>query len=124
MRSKASKIPQDLLFSVKESESQIQKSIIQILKLKKKFPIRFNSGMFKIGARWVRAYILWNGKSAGLPDLQFFHHGQVHYIEVKKKGGKTSESQDDFIQEMQRINVPVLVADNWQIVLDYVNGLN
>ena len=123
MRIKASKLPQDQLFSVKESESQIQKSIIQILKLKKKFPIRFNSGMFRIKGFWVRAYILWNGKSSGLPDIQFIHKGQVHYIEVKKVGGKTSESQDDFIAEMQRINVPVLVSSSWQEVLEYVNSL-
>jgi hypothetical protein len=77
-----------------------------------------------LGKRFIRFYILWNGKSRGLPDLQFIHNRQVYYIEVKTKEGKLRDEQIEFKNEMERQNIPVLVCNDWQDALDYVNGLN
>lgn len=115
---------QKTLFKTDENESQIQKTILQVLKIKRCFTIRFNSGCFRIGKRFVRAYILPNGKSAGLPDIHFYtKDGRPHYIEVKRPGGIVRESQMEFIESIKPFNVPVMIADNWEQVLDYVNDL-
>jgi hypothetical protein len=118
------RLPQERLFKVKESESEIQKKIFTILKYKKKFPIRYNSGVMSVGKRFVRFYILWNGKSSGHPDLQFLHNRQIYYVEVKSKKGKLSEEQIEFKQEMEKQGIPVLVYNNWLDMLEYVENLN
>lgn len=111
------------LFKVKEKEAEIQKQILLILKLKNCYPIRFNSGIFFANKRCFRAYILPNGKSEGLPDIQFFKNGVAHFIEVKRPGGKLRPSQETVLADLQQHGAVTMVADSWEKVFDWVNQL-
>lgn len=117
----------------KQSEHTIQDAIIRVLLLKKYMVIRFNSGAFSSeterkdgtkSTRFVRFYTIANNKkSAGLSDVWFGKDGKCTYIEVKSKTGRLSKNQEEFIELCNRFKMPIIVADNWEYVLDYVEKL-
>lgn len=112
------------MFKPKEiPEKVIQKQIRDVLAWKKCYVIRFNSGVFSKDGRFIRAYTLPNGKSDGLPDLGFIKDGQIHFIEVKRKGGKVRPGQAEFMRTIAQYGAKTLVADCWEQALDYVQKL-
>lgn len=112
------------IFKKYEPEAEIQKRIGKILLLKNYIVIRFNSGGMYSNGNFIRFYtLLNNGKSSGLPDLAFMKNNKIWFIEVKGPKGRLKDSQREFLDLANRYNVPVLVTDNWEEVLDYVNRL-
>lgn len=79
-----------------ESEAEIQSAIIDYM-VKRWIVIRFNSGAFMQGDRFVRAYIVANNnKSSGVCDLVCFRDGRHLFLEVKSATGKLSPDQEAF----------------------------
>lgn len=77
-------------------EGDIQKAILQTLRLDKRvvWVSRFNSGTFKDGDRYIRA-----NTQPGLSDiLGMLNGGQLFAIEVKSATGKPSEDQLEFLK--------------------------
>jgi hypothetical protein len=114
---------QPRLIEVEQSEAEIQKNIVEILKLKNYIVIRLNSGMRMIGKRVVRFYqIMNNGAISGFPDLFAIKNNKILMIEVKSKKGKLRESQEDFRKLAEKHGNSILVASSWQEVLKYVEN--
>ncbi len=108
-------------YSKGKKESDIQKSIINILKINGFYTIRFNSGAMMLGdARYFRAYILPDGTSKGLPDLLVHKDGKTCYIECKRLNGKLRESQKKFMSEITRFGIQSVVLDNIDDALNFV----
>jgi len=112
---------QPRLIEVEQSEAEIQKNIIEILKLKKYVVVRINSGMRVTGKRAIRFYqIMNNGAISGFPDLLAFKNNQILMVEVKTKKGKLNPSQVDFIELAEKHGNTIIVASSWQEVLRHV----
>jgi hypothetical protein len=106
-------------------ESEIQRRIGKILLMKRYIVIRFNSGGMYTNGSFIRFYtLLNNGKSSGLPDLAFMRSNKIWFIEVKGPSGKLKDSQKEFIKLAKEYDIPVMVTDSWEDVLDYVNQLS
>lgn len=50
--------------------------------------------------------------TAGIPDLMAIKNGQTIFVEVKRKGGKTSAIQDYRISELRQYGVKVFISDS------------
>lgn len=50
--------------------------------------------------------------TAGIPDLMAIRNGQTIFVEVKRKGGKTSAIQDYRINELRQYGVKVFISDS------------
>lgn len=50
--------------------------------------------------------------TAGIPDLMAIKDGQTIFVEVKRKGGRTSAIQDYRIDELRQYGVKVFVSDS------------
>lgn len=74
--------------SPKVSESDIQKSILQYLKLKKIFNYRQNSGAIKVDNRFLRSTSI-----NGLPDIVCILEGIYIGLEVKTATGRLNKNQ-------------------------------
>jgi len=112
---------QPRLIEVEQTEAEIQKNIIEILKLKKYVVVRINSGMRMVGNRAIRFYqIMNNGAISGFPDLLAFKNNQILMIEVKTKKGKLRASQEEFIKLAEKHGNTIIVASSWQEVLKHV----
>ncbi|MRS02115.1 hypothetical protein EG832_02610 [bacterium] len=110
--------------TIRESESDIQKRIGQILIWKGYLVIRFNSGMMKSAGRHIRFYrILNNNQSSGLPDLAFMKNGSITFVEVKAGKGKSSESQNDFASLANQFGINTITTNSWKSLLDHVNQM-
>ena len=72
------------------SEKDVQKSIIQYLKLKKVVAYRMNTGAIKTEGRFLRF------GSPGMADVVAFTPQTVAWIEVKGPKGIQSDAQKDF----------------------------
>jgi len=111
-------------FKKNEKESDIQRRIGKILLLKHYIVIRFNSGGMYTNGNFIRFYTLLNtGKSSGLPDLAFMRDNKIWFIEVKGLKGKLKDSQKEFIELARIYNIPVMVTNSWEEVLNYVEKL-
>lgn len=76
-------------------ESDIQKAILQALRLDKRvaWVARFNSGTFKDGDRYIRA-----NTQPGLSDILGMLHGGILFaIEVKSATGSATDDQKIFL---------------------------
>jgi hypothetical protein len=86
-------------------ESEIQKSIIYYLTYKKYFFWRNNSGALKTERGGFYRF-----GAVGSPDIFLIKKGLLWGIEVKKKGGKLSEGQIIFKDNMIKNGARYLVA--------------
>ena len=80
-------------------ESDIQKAILQTLKLDQRvaWVARFNSGTFKDGDRYIRAHT-----QPGMSDiLGMLKGGRLFAIEAKSLTGKSSTEQEEFINRIR-----------------------
>jgi hypothetical protein len=106
----------------KPSESSIQVSYLQWLSLQypKCFQVTFsipNSGKrdVRFACRLKR-----EGMKAGVPDLfmaypSIPHHGL--FIEFKKKGGRLSKNQVEFIEPLKKMEYKVIVCYNLETAM-------
>ena len=81
---------------MKQSEKDIQNSIMRLLKKHGIYHWRNNSGITKIGNR-----IISFGKK-GSSDIFGFYNGKFFACEVKSAIGKLTESQEEFLAEVNK----------------------
>ena len=79
---------------MKQSEKDIQNSIMRLLKKHNIYHWRNNTGMMKIGNRIIRY-----GK-VGSSDIFCFRGGRFIAIEVKSATGKLTEHQEEFLNNV------------------------
>lgn len=79
---------------MKQTEKDIQNSIMRLLKKHGIYHWRNNSGVTKIGNRIVSF-----GKK-GSSDIFCFFEGKFIAIEVKSETGKLTESQEEFLNKV------------------------
>jgi len=80
---------------IEKSETEIQREILDYLKLRNIPVNRNNAGKIKIGSRYINL-----GKS-GWPDIIAVHKGFLG-IEVKKPGEDLSDKQKEVKQNIER----------------------
>ena len=94
-------------------EQDIQNRLADLLITKGYLAVRLNSGMFRVGKRFIRAYIIKNtGKSTGMPDLIAFKNGDYLMIEVKKPKGVVSDSQKDFYGLVESFGLKYYIVES------------
>ena len=96
-------------------ESELQKSILQYLTLKRVFHYRNNSGAFKRDDGHFYRF-----GALGSPDIVCVIGGQYVGIEVKRPGGKQSEHQKEFQRNLETAGGKYLLAYS---LSDVMNGL-
>ena len=113
-------MPQGTLFNVKVSEAEVQKAIIQFLKLKGIFVYRQNAGAFKVGDRFVSM-----GK-VGIADvICITHGGKYTAIEVKTpKKGVLSPAQVEFLRDVRKAGGIAMVATSVDDVVRLLENQN
>ncbi len=79
----------------KEKESDIQRTILEYLEIKKIFHYRNNSGAF------VKDKHFYRFGAVGSPDIICVKDGKYIGIEVKGKTGKQSDGQIKFQEELE-----------------------
>jgi len=114
---------------VKKSEHTIQNDICNYAIMKNYVVIRFNSGAIMtetkrfIAFYWIKN-LLRKYQNSGFPDVVLFKGQQYILIEVKKKGGKLSDSQKRFIELCNSKNVTVHVVDSLDEVIGIIDTYN
>lgn len=83
-----------------ESESSIQRKILEALKAKRVLAWRINSGTVRVGAHYVK------GAPNGTPDI-VVHLGNSEFgwLEVKKVGGKLEPSQVEWHAKAEELGI-------------------
>ena len=104
--------------TIKVLEKDVQRSILDFLKLKRLLAIRINSGGFPINRKdgskgWAR------GADAGTADILAFTGASVIWVECKSSVGKLTESQKEFKKKVEKLGHIYIVARS----LDDVMGL-
>lgn len=61
-----------------------------------------------------------NGVIAGFPDLVIIIPDKVLFIEMKAKGGGTTEAQDDVLFRITAMGHPTAVINNFDSFMDFV----
>ena len=79
---------------MKQSEKDIQNSILRLLKKHGIYHWRNNTGVMKVGPRIIRF-----GKT-GSSDIFCFFEGKFVAIEVKTQIGKLTEHQEEFLNKV------------------------
>ena len=79
---------------MKQSEKDIQNSIMRLLKKHGIYHWRNNTGCMKVGNRIIRY-----GK-VGSSDIFCFFEGKFIAIEVKSETGKLTEHQEEFLNKV------------------------
>lgn len=77
-------------------ESEIQKAILDYLTLRRVFHYRNNSGAFVDANKHFYRF-----GALGSPDIVAVMKGQYVGIEVKRQGGKQSDGQKEFQQQLE-----------------------
>lgn len=78
------------------SESEIQKLILQWLKMKSIFHYRSNNIGVPTGKIRGGKQVFRPSPVKGLPDICCVYYGQAIYLEVKRPGANTTRNQLDF----------------------------
>ena len=110
-------------------EADIQRQIIAYLRYKKCYPIRMNSGATtyektsKSARRYVRTYILPNGKSSGLPDIFVLYQGKLYYIEVKRPDGELTDNQKQVISDLEQHQIQGIVAYSFEEAKIFIDNI-
>jgi hypothetical protein len=81
---------------LKESEADIQKTILEYLERKQVFHWRQNSGAIKTPSHFIRLGIV------GAPDIFVVKNSKVYALEVKTKTGKQRDTQIQFETEFTK----------------------
>ena len=109
------------------TENQEQKQLIQWARTDPRFQYLFHIPNESVGGQ---GWIIRNrqmGVKKGVPDLFYpipskGHHGL--FIEMKKKGGRTSPEQDKWIEILRSVGYRVEVCEGWEaaksVLLDYI----
>lgn len=79
-------------------ERDIQRAILEYLKLAGVVAVRVNSGATKVGDRYIR----FNGTPGCSDILACLPDGRFAAIEVKRPGGKPTPEQISFIESIQQ----------------------
>ena len=87
------------------TEAEIQKMILQWLRLHGAWVIRLNGGAMKVGDRFIRF-----SDTRGAPDILCCWQGKLVGIECKRKGGKASPDQLACIDAINRAGGVAFVA--------------
>ena len=93
------------------TEAEIQKLIIQWLRLQGAFVIRINGGAIKTEGRFIRF-----SDTKGCPDLLVCWRGRLVGIECKRRGGKASPDQLACLDSIRRAGGLAIVADSLEAV--------
>jgi hypothetical protein len=102
------------------SEQDIQKSILEYLRIKKYVPFKHNSTQF--GIRNGQRFAFANGEKGISDIIACSPTGGFVAIEVKKPGGKASPEQLDFIERIKATGAIALVAYSLEDVLDVLEN--
>lgn len=89
------------------SESEIQKLILQWLRLQGAWVVRVNGGAVKTEGRFIRFT-----DTVGCPDILCCWFGRMVGIECKRKGGKASPDQLACIDAINRAGGLAFVASS------------
>lgn len=98
---------------MKREEDQIQKAVLGHLKIRPNGDLFFfhvPNGGYRKPAEAAILYSL--GVVAGVPDLIILKLGKCYALELKRKGGKLSESQKRSIPLMEAAGAIVGIADS------------
>jgi len=93
-------------------EKDIQKVILEYLKLRKIFAWRQNSGAFKTDA----GGFYWIG-IIGAPDIFILRKSIIYACEVKNEKGKQSESQKAFQEQFEKAGGVYFIARTLEDVI-------
>ena len=97
-------------------EKDIQKQIVQYLKMRGAVAVRTNSGAFKVKDRFVRF-----NSEEGCSDLLCCYRGFFVALEVKRPGKKPTAKQSGFLGEVEKasgIAAVVTSIDDVREILD------
>jgi len=87
------------------TEKQIENQILDWFKWHNVLAWKNNSGDIYAYGRKIKL------APAGMPDISFILKGGIAgYVEVKKKGGRLSESQKNFINRLRELGCIVFVV--------------
>jgi len=92
------------------SENQVQRQILDFLEAKGMMPCLVGQKRKTRKSKYIRV---------GIPDILAFFKGRALFIEVKKKGGVTSDAQLDFIERLKFLGAYAFVADCLDDVLEF-----
>jgi len=59
----------------------------------------------------------------GMPDRLFFRNGWHFWVEFKRPGGRLSSLQHAVIDDLRRVGETVLVVDNANQLIEFLEGL-
>jgi hypothetical protein len=105
--------PKNRKNSIKMKESDLQKTIIDYLRLKKIFVFKLNNwGFRKPNGGFIPA------QTKGLPDLICHIKGQVIYLEIKQEKGILSEHQKVFQKQCTDDMVNYFVIRNLDDIIN------
>ncbi|GAB1429756.1 hypothetical protein MASR2M18_05880 [Ignavibacteria bacterium] len=105
-----------------QTESEVQAAVIELLRKAGYMVIRFNSGGFRDGKRFVSFYHVFGSDkpASGFPDVAAFKGAKCLLLEVKRRRGKVSEAQEQFRRYAAQHGVTVAivrdVSDALQII--------
>lgn len=111
-----------MLGRIKQSESEVTRDCVELLRLNHIIHWRnqSGSGQFK-NYKSPKSHHIRMG-TPGLADWSvLLVDGKTLYLELKKTGGKQSQDQIDFEADCIRLGVPYLVADCWQTLAEFLD---
>ncbi len=116
-------MPQASLFKVKISEAEVQKTILQYLRMRGVYCWRQNAGSFKVGDRFVSMGM------KGISDvLAIYPHGirkgTLVALEIKKEKGLLSDSQIVFLKDVRKSGAIAMVAESLDDVIRLLDDPN
>lgn len=106
-------------------ESDIQSSIVNALQCFGWKVIRFNSGAFEEGSRYVKFYHVFGLEkpNKGLADLFAMKKGRAMFIEVKRPGKTRSEFQEDFATFVESAGIECYCVSSATEVLKLIGAI-
>ncbi|MFQ5729319.1 MAG: VRR-NUC domain-containing protein [Waddliaceae bacterium] len=108
--------------TLKISENQIKRDIMQILALRKIPAFRMNSGATPYIENGKRRFVKFG--FPGCPDIVVLLSDRVGWIEVKTAKGKLSEAQKEFEALCRARMIPHLVARSTYDVEEWLDAYN
>lgn len=113
-------MPQASLFKVKISEAEVQKAILQYLRMRGCFVYKQNSGSFRVGDRYIAMSMV------GIADIICITHGGIYTaIEVKApKTGVLSPAQVTFLRSVRKAGGISMVATDLSDVIRLLEDRN
>ena len=91
-------------------ESDVQRSILEYLQIKRIFHYRNNSGAFVFPETANTKRRFFKAGVVGSPDIICVINGQFVGIEVKKPGGKQNDNQIQFQKDLEKAGGKYVLA--------------